>query len=165
MVAGVFLFVVDFLLLLLVLEALMALQMRAFARAGEVGRRGAPPRARGWDESALEAADAAFLAFAARDAAASTGGYVVFLGALDLWARARIAGGDAGPLLAAGAVAAIAVIVAGRAAARASAWRRFADEHAALWQSAEGLHRGANARTVATYMDWRASAAAGRRGP
>ncbi len=155
MAVGFFLFVVDFLLLLVVLEALLLLQMRAHSRAGPLASPGVRGGAKPLEPAAVEAADRCFLAFVANDTTTSTVAYLVFLYFLDLWARARLAGADGSALIAVGVLVSIGLVIGGRAVARATAWRRFAARYESLWTSAAGLDRGRNARSVATYLDWR----------
>lgn len=165
MVAGVFLFVLDFLLLVCVFDVLLFFQMRSHARARTVTTKGgsregpAPPR------EVLDAADRRFLRFVAADAVVSICGFLFFLLGLDLWARARIGGGDGGPALLGGAVIALVIIAAGRVGARRTAWGGFPDAHRSLWESPTGLNRGKSAVSVAAYMDWREDQGTGEGGP
>jgi hypothetical protein len=151
--AGLFLFLADLLLLVVVLDVLFVLQGRSFARAASVAPRG--PDGPELPARTVEEADACFVRFHRADAMSQAAGLFVFLVAADQLARLRIAGGDSPSLLLVGVAGAFLLMAVGRFAARRTAWGAFAASNKELWESLTGLNRGRTASSAAAYLDWR----------
>lgn len=156
MASGAFLVVPSLVLLSFALVVMLLLQ----ARAGQIASRLTPRQARPARDQrlpadALEAADARFLRQVAYTVAANAAGYLVFLAAVDLHLKASLRGDAASGVLLYGALGGIAIVIAGREAARLAAWSGFERRFPALWASPTGLDRGKSTRSAREYLDWR----------
>ncbi len=152
MVAGVFLFVVDLVLLVVVFDIVLFLQAWSSVSPRRTTRAPGLPRP---ERGALEAADLCFARFLRAEAAVSVGGFMAFGYGLDLWARSQLVGAPAGPAVLALAVVAVVLIGAGRHVASRAAWTSFASAHPEVWASQEGLAGGRNTSSAARYVEWR----------
>jgi hypothetical protein len=141
---------------------MLVMQTRSSAAAAAVGP---PPRGKKgspWKLEDLAEADKRFLRQVVYAAATNAGAYLVFIVALDAHLRALAADTSPGFTLIAGAAASIALVIAGRSAARRAAWSGFAEAYPAVWGAKEGLNVGKTARSPATYLAWREVSPAGK---
>jgi hypothetical protein len=162
MAAGLLSYAPELPLLTMGFVFMLVMQTRSAAAASAMAP---PPRGKKgsrWRREEIAAADARFLRQDVYTAFTNAGAYLVFTLALDAHLRAVVAEVSPGYTLVEGAVAAIAVVIAGRAAAKRAAWSGFGAAHPALWGAKDGLDLGRTGRTAGTYLAWREAAPGGK---
>ena len=156
MLAGVFLFVPEYLVLNFFLVLFVLLQLRSGRMAATLADKTSRPRKERSSQlpPAIAEADQCFLVQVNYQSASDVAAFLVFLAAIDFSLRTGAVGG---PALVGGAVVALAVYVAGRRGARAVAWRAFAGRHPDLWNDPAAFEAGKAVGSTGHYYDWRLS--------
>ena len=158
MLAGLFVFVPEYVVLNFLLVLFVILQLRSGRIASTIADKAARPRKGRASElpPAVAEADACFLRQVNYQAAADIVSFLVFLATLDLSRRVPATQAPTA-FLGLGAVIALAVYFGGHRVARLLAWRSFAGRRADLWNDPAGFDKGKAVRTTGQYFDWRLS--------
>lgn len=163
MVAGIFLFVPQYVVLSLLLVLPPLLQ-----RPRGKPRRNAPKEADQRHEmvprAMIDEADALFLRAARFAAMSSAAGYFAFLAGLDISLRRTLADAGDSRIVWAAAAVGIALAVVGRMVVLWRVWKPYASRHPQVWADPLELNKGRTASNAVSFLEWRAALEA-RDGP